>query len=208
MTHYRDNVFVNCPFDDKFNGIFHAMVFAVFDYGFIARCAKEENDSGAVRIEKIINIIKQSKFGIHDISRTELCKKTKLPRFNMPLELGLFLGAKKFGDREQKQKACLITDREPFRYNSYISDINGQDIQSHHNDISTAVQVVADWLRNSSPKLRRKKIPGGTEISRRYELFSKELPKMCKEAKITVKELGFNDYTDFVSEWIKQNKTV
>ena len=207
MNNYNDNVFINCPFDDEFDGIFHAMVFAIFDCGFIARCAKEENNSADVRIEKIFNIINQSKFGIHDISRTELCPKTKLPRFNMPLELGMFLGAKKYGDLKQKKKVCLITDKTQYRYNKYISDINGQDIKSHGNNISKSVKMVSDWLRNCSSTVKRKKIPGGSEIARRYRIFTKELPNICSEAKIQVSELGFNDYAGFVSVWINQNKT-
>lgn len=54
----------------------------------------EINDAGDQRIDKINNIIKECKIGIHDISRTELDDHSNLPRFNMPLELGLFLGAK------------------------------------------------------------------------------------------------------------------
>ena len=51
---YNDNVFINCPLDNKFIDIFYAKVFAVFDCGFRARCALERDDSGEVRIEKII----------------------------------------------------------------------------------------------------------------------------------------------------------
>lgn len=205
IKNYADNVFINCPFDEEFDDIFHAMVFAIFDCGFTARCAREENNGADVRIEKIAKIIKQSKYGIHDISRTEPCTKTKLPRFNMPLELGMFMGAKRYGDSQQKKKVCLITDKVKYRYFKYISDINGQDIQAHGNNITKSVRLVSDWLRNSS---KRKTIPGGTEIARRYKLFSKELPEMCSVSKIKPKELGFNDYSEFVSEWIRQNKTV
>jgi hypothetical protein len=204
MKNYTNNVFINCPFDDAFDDMFHAMVFAIFDCGFIARCAKEESNSADVRIEKIINIIKQSKYGIHDISRTELCTKTKLPRFNMPLELGIFLGARKYGDSKQKQKVCLILDKSAHRYEKYISDIKGQDISAHSNKITKSVELVSNWLRNCT---RRRTIPGGKEISRRYKLFSKELPDICKESKIQTNELGFNDYSGFVSEWIRQNPT-
>lgn len=207
IKNYNDNVFINCPFDDQFNGIFHAMVFAIFDCGFIARCALEEANSADVRIEKIFGIISQSKYGIHDISRTELCTKTKLPRFNMPLELGMFLGAKRYGDTKQKKKICLITDKTRYRYNKYISDINGQDIKEHKNSKNTSVEVVSNWLRSNSIESRRKSIPGGKEISRRYRLFCKELPSICSEAKIEVEELSFNDYSGFVSGWISQNST-
>ena len=49
--------------------------------------------------------------GIHDISRTESSGKPRLPRFNMPLELGMFLGAKQYGDGQQKDKAAWFWTR-------------------------------------------------------------------------------------------------
>jgi len=205
MKNYDLNVFINCPFDLEYDDIFHAIVFTIFDCGFIARCAREENNSANIRIQKIAKIIKESKYGIHDISRTELCKKTKLPRFNMPLELGMFLGALYYGNNPQNKKQCLILDKTEYRYDKYISDIKGQDILAHKNNKNKSISIVTSWLRNST---KLKTIPGGEEMSRRYKLFSKELPIMCKESKIKVNELGYNDYCSFVSEWIKQNPTI
>ena len=106
------NVFINCPFDKEYKPILDAIVFTIYACNFIPRSALEENDSGNVRFEKIIEIISDSKLGIHDISRTELDKKTSLPRFNMPFELGLFLGAKKFGAFDQSKKRTLILDKK------------------------------------------------------------------------------------------------
>ena len=71
-SHYNDNVFINCPFDSTYKPLFDAMVFAVHDCGFIARCALEEGDASEVRIDKIYSIIADSCYGIHDISRIEL----------------------------------------------------------------------------------------------------------------------------------------
>ena len=99
-----DNVFINCPFDTDYKALFYAIVFRVHDCGFVARCALEEGDASQVRIDKIYSIIAECRYGIHDISRTELDENFGLPRFNMPLELGIFLGAKKFGTGEQKKK--------------------------------------------------------------------------------------------------------
>jgi hypothetical protein len=98
-TPYQKNVFINCSFDRSYRPIFHALVFAVHDAGYVARSAQEVRDTGEVRIEKILRLVRESKFGIHDISRTTLDRATRLPRFNMPLELGLFLGAREFGAR-------------------------------------------------------------------------------------------------------------
>lgn len=200
VMNYSDNVFINCPFDEQFKDVFYAKVFAVFDCGFRARCALEEDDGGEVRIEKISKIISECKYGIHDVSRIELCKKTKLPRFNCPLELGIFLGAKKYGDSDQRKKNCLITDSESYRYQIFISDIAGQDVRVHDNSPKTAISVVRDWLRASS---KRKTIPGGKVISKRYASFRKDLPKICEAAEIECEEITFNDYSTFVSEWLR-----
>ena len=202
QTPYAENVFLNCPFDDDYIGIFYAIVFTVFDCGYIARCSLEIEDSSEIRIEKIARIISECKYGIHDISRTELDKKTNLPRFNMPLELGMFLGAKRFGDGEQKKKICLILDKAPYRYQSFISDISGQDLQSHNNDDSEVIRKTRNWLRSVSG---RSTIPGGKEILRRYRLFRSELPDLCTEIKISLDEMIFNDYTNIVSIWLREN---
>ena len=66
------DVFINCPFDDGYRPMFNALVFAIYDLGFVARCAREADDSGEVRIAKIERIIEECKFGIHDISEVTL----------------------------------------------------------------------------------------------------------------------------------------
>ena len=88
-------VFINCPFDPEYRPIFEAVVFAVHRCGFVARCALEDGDSDVVRIAKILRMIRDCALGIHDLSRVDA--QGKLPRFNMPFELGLFMGARQFG---------------------------------------------------------------------------------------------------------------
>ena len=199
-THYNDNVFINCPFDANYKPLFDAMVFAVHDCGFIPRCALEEEDASQVRIDKIYSIIADCRYGIHDISRTELDEGSGLPRFNMPLELGVFLGAKKFGIEEQKRKKCLILDTQRYRYQQFISDIAGQDIQAHNNSSREVITHVRNWLRASS---RRETIPGGSIIWRRYQDFRRDLPQTAREYQLTVEDLIFNDYTLVVTRWLE-----
>jgi hypothetical protein len=199
---YNNNVFLNCPFDDEFRPIRNALIFAVFDCGFIPRCALEIDDSGDVRFDKIQKLIAESKFGIHDISRTEKDENTKLPRFNMPLDLGIFIGAKRYGSSRQKQKNCLILDSEQYRYQAFISDIAGHDIRAHENDPDKAISHVRNWLNSASG---RKTIPGGKQIQKRFEKFNSELPDMCAEIPIELDELTYNDYSNFVSEWLRIN---
>lgn len=199
---YNDSVFINCPFDDEYKEIFVAITFCIFDCGYIARCSKELGDSSEIRIDKITKIISDCRYAVHDVSRTELDAENELPRFNMPLELGLFLGAKRFGDDKQKRKSCVILDREKHRYQKFISDISGQDIEAHKNDPKTAVKIVRNWLSDSS---KRRTIPGGTEIWRRCEVFTQDLPTMCEEVKFEINDLTFLDYTDLIYGWLETN---
>ncbi len=193
------NVFINCPFDDEYANLFKAIVFTVFDCGFNARCALEEDDGGVIRIEKIFSIISNCRFGIHDISRTEIDPVSHLPRFNMPLELGMFLGAKRFG---KDHKSCLIVDREEYRFQQYISDISGQDIKSHNNDQRTIITCIRDWLNTASG---RKTIPGGNLIWERFQQYESALPAMCAVVNLELAEVTFNDNCNFTAEWLKEN---
>lgn len=203
---YEYSVFLNCPFDEAYRPLFEALVFAVHDCGYIARCALEVSDASEVRIQKITKIIEGCRFGIHDVSRTELDPGTHLPRFNMPLELGLFLGAKRFGGRVQKLKSCLILDIDRYRFQTFISDIAGQDISAHGGEVMKALRVVRDWLRAATPSSIR--IPGGARIASRYELFRNELPIMCEKLHLNSNELTFSDYVLHVEEWLKLNEHV
>ncbi len=202
-NNYSDNVFINIPFDDEYQEMKNALVFAIYDCGFVPRCALEESNGANIRLEKIITLMEESKYGIHDISRTDVDKKSKLPRFNMPLELGVFLGAKHFGHGKQKQKNCLIFDRDKYRYQKFISDISGQDICAHNNKPHQLIKQIRDWLNNFTK--RKTQIPGGKMITKRYKKFKSQLPKMCKEIQIEIDELTFNDYSLLASEWLQKN---
>ena len=197
---YNDNVFINCPFDLDYKPLFNAIVFAVHDCGFVARCALEEGDASQVRIDKIYKIIEDSRYGIHDILRTELDETLGLPRFNMPLELGIFLGAKRFGVEEQEVKKCLVMDREPYRYQKFISDIAGQDIFVHNNNPEEVVRVVRDWLGTASG---HQTIPGGSIIWGRYQSFLNDKSQVAQKLRLEVEDLEyFNHYIRVVAGWL------
>ena len=154
MASYEQQVFLNVPFDKLYQKLLDALVFAVHDCGFVARCALEQDDSGEIRVEKIYSIIAACRFGIHDLSRTTLDSRFHLPRFNMPLELGIFLGARKFGGGFQKRKSCLILDRDQYRYQVFCSDIAGQDIRAQGNNIGQSLTVVRNWLQANTKPFR------------------------------------------------------
>lgn len=193
------DVFINCPFSEDYKTYFHAIVFVVIRSGFNPRCALESDDSGDSRFNKICQIIAQCDYGVHDISKTELDVGTSLPRFNMPLELGLFLAAKKFGNREQKLKKCIIFESTPYDYQKFMSDIAGQDIHSHRRSEKTLVLELSGWLRRET---HDHSVPGGSAIYHEYSMFKKELPKLCKAAGLKPREMTFFDFRRFAEKWI------
>jgi hypothetical protein len=202
MPASSDSVFLNVPFDRRYQKLFDALVFAVQDCGFQARSAREQDDGSQVRLEKLYEIIRDCRFGIHDLSRTTLDTKHRLPRFNMPLELGIFLGAKKYGGPREAHRSCLIFDREPDRYQIFCSDISGQDIRAHYNHVGSAIAAVRDWLRTSRPGTL---IPGAGQMQKRYVRFRVELPALARAANLTVRELSFLDYRALVTGWLDEN---
>jgi hypothetical protein len=199
---YERQVFLNVPFDRLYKKLLHALVFGVHDCGLVARCAQEADDGGQVRIDKLYAIIAECRFGIHDLSRTTLDSKHRLPRFNMPFELGIFLGARRYGAGPQRRKTCLILDRDKYRYQIYCSDIAGQDIRAHSNEVEAALGAVRNWLQaNLSVSLD---LPGPTSLIARYLAFRRELPFMCRTESLTPANLTFLDYKKLVTAWLTE----
>ena len=200
---YRDNVFLNVPFDGRYQPLFRALIFAIHDCGFQARCSLESSDGSVVRIQKLYSIIGQCPYGLHDISRTTLDGANRLPRFNMPLELGIFLGAKKYGNSAHRLKNCMILDRDRYRYQKFCSDLAGQDIRAHNNQIPNAIAAVRDWL--SAARRHHLFIPGGRRMAQRYKVFQRFLPKACRVHHVRLSELTFLNYRTLVVGWLRVN---
>ena len=197
------DVFINCPFDAAYKPIFNAMVYTVVRSGFRARCALETDDAAENRLSKIIKIISECRFGIHDVSRTEADGEPPLPRFNMPLELGLWLGAHHLGRRDQSGKRCIVFDRERYRYLRYMSDIGGQDIHSHDGSVTVLIRELSAWLRH---------LPGGSQagggeaVAREYEAFSEIVPLLSAQKGMEVDELLFADFNLMATEYVASLK--
>lgn len=199
---YDRNVFVNCSFDPSFLNMFRAIVYIVHDCGFIVRCAQETGNASGVRIDKIIKIILDCRFGIHDLSCIQLTEDSPLPRFNMPYELGVFMGAKSFGDTNQKKKDFLVLDSEPHRYKRLISDLAGYDFPPHHNNTDNLIEVIRDWLAQSTNKA----IPGSVYFQNRYQNFLLDYPLMCAELHYNSETLNFIEYYALVAAWIQNER--
>jgi hypothetical protein len=197
------DVFINCPFDGPYQPIFDALIFTIFACGFRPRSARELDDGGQTRIDKIYGIMGECRYGIHDISRTELDDKYGLPRFNMPLELGIYLGAKHYGNESQKQKQLLIFDSQKYRYQKFISDIAGIDIHSHGGRPAGAIAQTRDWLANVS----RRHIPSSDRVIGPYRQFRRKLPAIADALQLDADNLPYVDYERIVVSWLVKPAT-
>lgn len=139
---YSSNVFINCPFDNDYYPILKSILFTVI-YCNLTPQISETKDGDVIRIQNIQKLIQSSKYSIHDLSRIESKKKGELPRFNMPFELGIDLGCKKYSLTNKK---CLILEEKKYRYKIVLSDIAGQDISAHNNKPFQAAKSVRDWI--------------------------------------------------------------
>ena len=145
---YERNVFVNCPFDDQYVPLLRPLLFTIIYLGLQPRIALERTDSGEARLEKIIELLRESKYSIHDLSRSEASSAGELYRLNMPFELGLDYGCRLFGPGRYKQKRTLVLEAQPHRYKATLSDIAGADILCHYDEPYKVIGVVRNWLKS------------------------------------------------------------
>jgi hypothetical protein len=76
------NVFVHVPCDDAYEALFEALVFTVSACGYRVRCALEDDVSGDIRPDKLVQVIRESPRSIHALPRVEP-DRNELSRFNM-----------------------------------------------------------------------------------------------------------------------------
>jgi hypothetical protein len=143
---FAKNVFINCPFDDEYLPLLRPLLFTILYVGFNPRITLETLDSAQPRIDKIVVLITESRYGIHDLSRIQAEKEGEYYRLNMPLELGIDIGCRLFKGGKWAKKRCLILEAERYRYQAAISDLSNSDIAVHGNEPIEVVRVVRNWL--------------------------------------------------------------
>jgi hypothetical protein len=143
---FEQSVFINCPFDEEFAPLLQAIAFCLTDMGFFPRLAPENADNAANRLDRIVELIRSSKFGIHDLSRCKSTSVGEYARLNMPFELGLDHACARFGDGQMAGKTILILEESRYDYQKGLSDISGWDIHAHDGDFIKIVRIVSSWL--------------------------------------------------------------
>jgi hypothetical protein len=167
------SVFLNLPYDAAFENLLLAYIAAISAYGFSPR-ATLEIPFGQRRLDRILTLILQSQYSIHDLSRVQLDRKTPTtPRFNMPFELGLTVALERTAHPDHSWIVCETVRR---RINKSLSDLDGTDPYIHGGTIAGVFREMGNAFVGS----RRQ--PTVTEMSQIYRVLRTQIPSVLKRA--------------------------
>ncbi len=198
---FERSVFINCAFDDDFAPILQSIAFATVALGFFPRLAPENADNAANRLGRIIELIRDSRWGIHDLSRCKSSAANEFARMNMPFELGLDHACRLYGGHAHQTKQILVLEHSRYDSQKALSDIAGWDIEPHGGDYEVAVRKVRNWLvrQAGAPEI------GAAAIQGRYAAFQewyweRELGRGASEEDI--REYPTAYFVKAMHEWV------
>jgi hypothetical protein len=170
----RDSsVFLNVPYDAAFENLLLAYIAGVSAYGFAHR-ATLEIPFGQRRLDRILTLIRQSQYSIHDLSRVQLDRKSpRTPRFNMPFELGLTVALERTAHPDHSWIVCETVRR---RINKSLSDLDGTDAYIHGGTVAGVFRELGNTFVGSSRQ------PTVTEMSQIYRVLRAQLRSVLKRA--------------------------
>ncbi|MEO6000038.1 MAG: hypothetical protein ABIN89_24580 [Chitinophagaceae bacterium] len=204
---FEKNVFINCPFDEDYKLLLKPILFTIIQCGLHPKIAESE-DSGEARIKRIEKLIEESQYSIHDLSRMRASSKGEIARFNMPFELGLDFGCKRFKGGEHSNKKSLILDFSKYRYQKAISDISGNDIGFHNSRPENAIRELRNWLQKLN---HSQKFPSANKMWMDYLEFNDvflEIMKTQHFNKEDVKKMPWSEFINYIFEWYEARKKV
>ena len=201
------NVFVNCPFDADYDSLLKALLYALMALGYTSRIATERADSGEQRVTKICELIRASRYSIHDLSRLQAGEEGEYYRMNMPFELGVDYETRAHAGAPYDEKQFLILETRRYAYMRALSDLNGVDIEAHGDDPRTLVRKVRNWLRTATG---RTEFAAPSALWYDYGGFSADLYDKLKALDFSdddINELPVVEYLDYVRRWLDARAT-
>jgi hypothetical protein len=196
------SVFINVPFDREYSPLLDCLIFCITAAGYRVRCALEVDDSGDIRLEKLLRLINESALSIHDLSRTELGAED-LPRFNMPFELGLAVAAKNFKPNHKSDRIKIMVAK-PYKLPAYLSDLGGNDPSAHGLATKALITIVRNFLHETP---QGAVLPGPSKLVSVFDRFQDSLPRIAEGIDFRPDEINalqsYRTYLWCVSEFLK-----
>jgi hypothetical protein len=169
----RESVFLNVPYDTSFENLFLAYIVGISAFGFTPR-ATLEIPFGQRRLDRILSLIRQSRYSIHDLSRVQLDRTApRTPRFNMPFELGLTVAMERSGNPDH---SWIVCETVPHRIKKSLSDLDGTDAYIHGGTVAGVFRELGNAFVGSSRQ------PTATEMSQIYRLLRAQFRSVLKKA--------------------------
>ncbi|MBM3296514.1 MAG: hypothetical protein FJY83_02835 [Candidatus Aminicenantes bacterium] len=133
-------VFLNVPFDARYEPLFLALIASLISIGRKPWCVLEIPEHGQGRLKRIVEHIRACRVSLHDLSRVG-----PPPRFNMPFELGLAY-AQKIYLKSARDHSIVLLESVRHRLAKTLSDMAGFDPVIHMNSPRRVISGILDSL--------------------------------------------------------------
>lgn len=174
MRKPEDQVFLNIPYDKKFEQLFRAYICGTSAFGLVPRATLEIPGSTR-RLDRILALIQSCKYAIHDLSRVQLDRTAPLtPRFNMPFELGLSVGHERASKKGKHD--WFVCESMNFRLAKSLSDLNGTDPYIHEGTINGVFAQLCNMF------VRSDRQPSIQQMWIIYRKMSRAVPTILSQA--------------------------
>jgi hypothetical protein len=169
----RAEVFLNIPYDQKFNRLFRAYICGLSAFGLVPRATLEI--PGGARLDRILELIQSCAYSIHDLSRVELDgRKPKLQGSNMPFELGLCVAHEKTSGKGSHE--WFVCESVSHRLAKSLSDLNGTDPYVHGGVVAGVFTELCNMF------VRSDRQPSTAQMWLIYREMQKSLPTILAQA--------------------------
>jgi hypothetical protein len=167
------SVFLNIPYDAKFENLLLAYIAAISAFGFTPR-ATLEIPFGQRRLDRILDLIRESQYSIHDLSRVQLDRVSPpTPRFNMPFELGLTIALER---TSHPTHAWILCESKRRRLSKSLSDLDGTDPYIHDGKIAGVFREISNAFVGSERR------PSVTQMMQIYRVLRLKFHDVLRRA--------------------------
>lgn len=166
-------VFLNIPYDSRFEKLYLAYIAAISAFGLVPRAAIEI-PGGQRRLDRILDLIRSCRYSIHDLSRVQLSQEVpRTPRFNMPFELGLAIAWEK---TPASRHDWFVCEERAYRLHKSLSDLDGTDAYIHR----ATVAGVFSQILNAFVRSTRQ--PTMAQMRAIYSTLRRNLPNLMADS--------------------------
>ena len=169
------DVFINIPFDSNYEPLFLALIAGLVSLGLNPRSVVQIGASKD-RLRRLIEIIQECPFSLHDLSRVQASGhgSFRVPRFNMPFELGLAAAVCITAPGTKRQWRVIEAVRH--RVGHSCSDVDGYNAEIHGGTVSGMCEALSNIFPDP-PSAPLTDTADMLWVYRRLSKFRKRLPE-------------------------------